>query len=136
MNTIRKTARIGLFLLLTILSLGVVSCTVNANKEQKSTKVQLSAMELDMGNVKLNTLVKKELELTNIGDEPLTIYNIKTSCGCTEVEWEHKPIRPHKSTRVCVSYKDKYPGYIHKTITIYGNLAEPIIVSLKGELIE
>lgn len=98
--------------------------------------MQLSHQSIDLGDVKINTEVFFDLKVTNNGKNPLTIYRVSTSCGCTEVEWEKKPLRPNKSSIIKVKYKDKYPGYIHKTLTIYGNMAAPVVVNIKGELIE
>lgn len=114
----------------------LVSCNSTSNKQASKTSIALSTEEIDLGEVKLNTEVEYELSFVNSGEVPLTIYRVATSCGCTEVEWSQKPIRPQKSSVIKIKYKDKYPGFIHKTITIYGNLEEPIEVKLKGELIE
>lgn len=107
-----------------------------ATSEQQKTRAVLSADEINLGEVKINTLKEVELTLSNTGEVPLTVYRVATSCGCTEVEWDRKPVKPHKTKTIKIKYKDKYPGYIHKTVTIYGNTEQPIVAKLSGELIE
>jgi hypothetical protein len=123
-----------LFLLL-LMSL-CMSCVSGGQGTSKVTTIKLSHQSIDLGKVKINTEVYFDLKVSNSGENPLTIYRVNTSCGCTEVEWEKKPLRPHKTSHIKVKYKDKYPGYIHKTLTIYANIKAPILVQLKGELIE
>ncbi len=123
------------FAILSLMTM-LCSCGSTSNKSASKTSITLSAEEIDLGEVNVNTEVVHELSVVNTGEVPLIIYRIATSCGCTEVEWTQKPIKPQKSSIIKVKYKDKYPGYIHKTITIYGNLEKPLVVKLKGELTE
>ena len=115
---------------------GISACHTDTSSAAKHTIIELSKTEIDLGKITVNTAVEYELSFVNTGEVPLTIYRVTTSCGCTEVEWSPKPIKPQKSSMIKVKYKDKYPGYIHKTITIYGNIEKPIEVRLKGELID
>lgn len=112
------------------------SCVSGEQGAAKMTSIQLSEQSLDLGDVKINTEVEFDFEITNSGEYSLTIYRVGTSCGCTEVEWTQKIIRPQKSSVIKIKYKDKYPGFIRKTITVYGNIAKPVVVNLTGELIE
>jgi len=114
----------------------LISCSSTSSKQARKTSITLSTKAIDLGKVQVNTEVEYELSFVNTGEVPFTIYRITTSCGCTEVEWTQKPIKPNKSSIIKVKYQDKYPGYIHKTITIYGNIPKPLEVKLKGELIE
>ncbi len=113
-----------------------VSCSNGTQTKSQTTSIILSDSEIDLGKVKINTLKESEFTITNVGNVHLTIYQMATSCGCTEVEWTQKPIKPSKSTTIKLKYYDKYPGFFHKTITIYANTDKPVEVKIKGELIE
>ena len=124
-----------LFSLILILLLST-SCIKNSNIQSKHTHIETSCSEIDLGQVKVNEECLYDLEIKNVGKTPLNLYQVKTSCGCTETEWSRRPVRPGKSCTIKIKYKDKYPGYIHKTLTIYGNIDKPLEVNIKGELIE
>lgn len=134
MKSIHYISRTIILLVLVLCS----ACTTGGQRSvnAKPTILKLSHEVIDFGKVKINTEVTTDLLVTNVGQTALTIYRVNTSCGCTEVEWDKKPVRPSKSSIIKVNYKDKYPGYIHKTITIHANLEKPITLELKGELVE
>ena len=53
------------------------ACTFSKPSEKKTTSIDLSCTELNLGKVKLNTDVQKEIIITNEGNEAFTIYNDK-----------------------------------------------------------
>lgn len=61
----------------------------------------------------------------NIGTRELIISNIETSCGCTAVEWDKKPIGVGKESKLTVQFdsKGRY-GKQYKVITIFCNTLE------------
>ena len=68
--------------------------------------------------------------LTNTGQEPIAIFEVVTSCGCTNVVWTKEPIQPGKTGTVSATYSVKRPvilrmrGVVHekkKTLSeLYG----------------
>ncbi len=61
------------------------------------------------------------LTFTNDGASPLTITDIKKSCGCTTPEWPKEPIKPGKTGQIKVAYDISRIGIISKTITVITN---------------
>ncbi len=49
---------------------------------------------VDVGTMRAGEVVKYDARLRNTGTEPLVIKDISTSCGCTQVEYDKKPIAP------------------------------------------
>ena len=47
---------------------------------------------VNIGKVRAGEIVQYDAWLRNTGEVPLVIINVETSCGCTSVEYEHKPI--------------------------------------------
>ncbi|WP_256448738.1 DUF1573 domain-containing protein [Proteiniphilum propionicum] len=55
------------------------------------------------------------------------------SCGCTQIEYEKKPILPDRTTRISITYNVDDRGYFNKTVSVYGNTDNsPLIIRLKG----
>lgn len=101
----------------------------------KKTDIEFSDNEIDLGTIKQGVPKTISIPFTNTGDHPLVIYNVETSCGCTEVQWPEKPVRPQKHAEISVSYDAKLPGRFIKTITIYGNFKDGSKrIQIKGEV--
>lgn len=72
-------------------------------------------------------------EFTNIGDAPLMIKHIKSSCGCAVPQKPEKPIMPGEKGQISVSYDTKRPGGFSKSITIFSNAKrERLSLKIKG----
>jgi hypothetical protein len=70
---------------------------------------------------------------TNIGDKPLFIEKIKSSCGCTIPKKPEQPIMPGEKGEIKVSYDTKRVGGFSKSITIFSNAKNPRkAIKIKG----
>lgn len=59
---------------------------------------------------------------TNNSMTPITLRNVKASCGCTTPEWSKEPVKPGETGKITVSYATKgRPGTFQKSITITAN---------------
>ncbi len=57
--------------------------------------------------------------LYNDGKTPLTITNVKASCGCTTPNWTKEPIGAGKTGTITVAYNPKgRPGKFNKSVTV------------------
>ena len=69
----------------------------------------------------------------NIGDQPLIIKNIQSSCGCTVPKKPEEPIMPGKTGEIKVSYDTKRVGGFSKAITIFSNAKNARkVIKIKG----
>ena len=70
----------------------------------------------------------------NTGEEPLTIFAVVSSCGCTGAEWTRESIAPGDRGVVSVTYtNDEGPYPFDKTLTVYTSAQKkPVILLLKG----
>lgn len=91
--------------------------------------------EYDFGIIPFNVPAKAGIVVKNIGDKPLVINNVTTSCGCAVPEWSGKPVAPGQKTTISVTYDAKLMGHFFRTVSIYCN-AEPYLFeySLVGEV--
>lgn len=68
---------------------------------------------------------KRTLLFTNIGNAPLMITSVKSSCGClVPVYWPKQPVDPGKTDSVVITYDLTRIGRINKTITVTANEVE------------
>lgn len=68
--------------------------------------------------------------VTNTGNKPLVLSDVKASCGCTTPSKPEGPIAPGKSDKIEVGFKPNGKGVSEKTITITAN-TEPRITVVK-----
>ena len=79
-------------------------------------------MEHDFGKVKEGDVVNYEFKFQNKGSLPLTIKDIKTSCGCTAAVVSEKNIDPGKSGTIKVGLDtENRQGRMSRTITVISN---------------
>ena len=76
---------------------------------------------INYGKIQKGSNGERVFVFTNIGEEPLIIENIKSSCGCTVPKKPEKPIMPGEKGEIKVSYDTKRVGGFSKQITISSN---------------
>ena len=59
--------------------------------------------------------------ITNTGNKPLVLTNVKASCGCTTPEWSKDPILPGKTAQIKVGYNTGIKGSFNKVIEVFSN---------------
>ena len=85
--------------------------------------IQVSEKEFDAGTIKEGVvkIIQHKFIIKNIGDEPLIIDKVRTSCGCAVVEYD-SIIRPGKSGIVEPKVDlTGFTGPITKTVRIFSN---------------
>jgi hypothetical protein len=89
----------------------------------------------DFGDISINdgpqTCV---FTVKNIGKEPIAIYEVVTSCGCTDAQWTREPIQPGKTGTITGTYKNEDgPVPFDKTLTVYiAGVGKPVILRMRG----
>jgi len=75
-------------------------------------------------------------EMRNSGNQPLTIKDVRTSCGCTTVDWPATAIAAGKNFQITVRYDAQTMGHFNKQIGIESNAADTMMVlSLHGVVV-
>ena len=99
-------------------------------------KMEFVTETVDYGEIAKGSDGIRVFEFTNVGDEPLIISKVKSSCGCTVPKKPDGPIAPGESSTIEVKYDTKRVGPIRKTITVYSNADEPIkSLKIKGKIL-
>lgn len=70
----------------------------------------------------------------NTGQKPAVIYNVVSTCGCTDVSWTREPIMPGKSGKISATYSNDEGAYpFDKTLTVYlSDAKKPVTLKLRG----
>ncbi len=122
-----------------ILSLFAVMMFGVSAMAQTGPKIEFKEETIDYGTVtKGEDTGLRVFEFKNIGDAPLIINDVKSSCGCTVPTKPQEPIMPGKTGKIEVQY-NMNPGPISKTITVQSNAVNKdsgiIPLRIKGNVI-
>jgi hypothetical protein len=99
------------------------------------TKNEVTDTLICFGIIQHNIPKDTCFRIKNIGDKPLIIQNVETSCGCTVPVWTKKPIGIGEQGQIKITYDAKYPGHFYKTITVYSNIPEGTVqLYIEGEV--
>ncbi len=110
---------------------------MTAAQAQKVAKMEFKSETIDYGEIKKGSDGVRVFEVKNIGDAPLIIEDVKSSCGCTVPKKPENPIMPGESGEIQVKYDTKRVGPIRKTVTVYSNSSEPVkALKIKGAVID
>lgn len=111
--------------LLVLLFVGVLISYAQEFKFEQET--------INYGKVEQSSDGVRVFEFTNIGDAPLLIKDIKSSCGCAVPQKPEKPIMPGEKGQISVSYDTRRLGAFSKAITIFSNAKrERMSIKIKG----
>ena len=113
----------------------VLSCGSLSAQVKIGDSIEVDKITHNFGDVLLGSgPVSCEYTITNIADDPCVIYNVVTSCGCTEAEWTRQPLKKGEQGKISVTYSnDEGPFPFDKSITVYlSSIKKPVILKLKG----
>ena len=117
----------------------IMAFGVSAQQTQQPQVVEIAEKTYDFGVIKEEDgRVSHVFTLKNITDGPITLKNVRASCGCTTPSWNREPIAPGKEAQITVTYNAAgRPGAFHKSITVtLSNGAEDFtqILFIKGKV--
>ena len=93
----------------------------------------------DFGDISMNDGPQTcTFTVKNIGQENIAIYEVVTSCGCTDAQWTREPLQPGKTGTISATYKNEDgPVPFDKTLTVYiAGVGKPVILRLRGTVHE
>lgn len=110
---------------------------VSVTKEDPVKKIELGWSETihDFAEIPVGTPVTAKFEFTNKGNEPVTVYRVKSSCGCTVANYSKNPVLPGKKGEVSATYNAAKQGPFNKSVTVYMNDGSHYRLSLKGKVV-
>lgn len=126
-------------LLMILASTFMLSCLDAAAQEKISSDITIDKTVHNFGDILLGSgPVSCTFKITNTGSKPAVIYNVTTTCGCTDVDWTKEPIRPGQTGKISVTYSnDEGPYPFDKSLTVYlSSIRKPVILKLRGVSLE
>lgn len=132
---------------LLLVAAGIASCgSRNANSapvaqlvtvedSQAPETVEFDKTVHDFGDVSVTDgPLSCTFTLTNKGTEPISIYEVVSSCGCTDVKWTKGTLAPGQSGSISATYKNEDgPLPFDKTLTVYiSGVKRPVVLRLRG----
>jgi hypothetical protein len=85
-------------------------------------KIQFEDLKWDFGNKKEGEVLTHKFRFENIGDEPLVIARVRTSCGCAAAILSKKELNPGEKGEIEVKFNTRgYYGDQNKFIYVESN---------------
>lgn len=89
------------------------------------TEIEFENKLFDFGTILEGEQVSYTFKFKNIGDLPLLIKEVNTSCGCTVPEYDKKPIEPSQSGSINVKFDSNgKKGTQYKTVRVISNTVQ------------
>jgi|SRR5690606_1864818 len=100
-------------------------------------KMEFKSEVIDYGEIQKGADGLRTFVFTNVGDAPLDISRVSSSCGCTVPKKPENPILPGETGEIQVKYDTGIVGPIRKTITVYSNADVPAkSLKIKGKVLD
>ena len=125
--------------LLSIFSIIFLSIFTAFAQENISDGLEIDKTVHNFGDIQLKSgPVSCTFTITNTSDKPAVIYNVVSTCGCTDVQWTREPLMPGKKGKISVTYSnDEGPYPFDKTLTVYiSDTKKPVLLKVRGVCIE
>jgi hypothetical protein len=115
----------------------ILGISVAVNAQSKPAEFKFEKETHDFGKIPVNKPATFEFKYTNIGDQPLIITKVETTCGCTVPEYTQIPVKKGDSGSIKVTYNPTGGALpFSKSITITSNAKTTTkVLYIKGETV-
>lgn len=89
--------------------------------------------EISLGEVALGETRTAALRARNTMSEPLVVTDVVTSCGCTQVEWDRRPVPPGGEVEFRIRFTAEQAGAFYKKIAVrHSGSPRPVSFAIEG----
>ena len=100
-----------------------------------ATKKTVDRTEYDFGAFSMSERQECIFRITNSGSSLLMVQDVVTSCGCTKVEYDKRPVPPGQTMDLKVKYEAEESGHFAKVVTVYSNAeTSPVRLRITGNV--
>lgn len=134
-----KTVYMKQLIIISILSIVAIGCNNASEQEAKEEgqEIFFSKTTHDYGEIQKGADGKYAFTFKNIGDKPIVINKVRTTCGCTATQWSGDPIEPGESGEITIRYNTALTGSFMKSSYVYSTAANsPVKLTVKGKVID
>ncbi len=105
-----------------LILLSMVAFAQEESTPLSGPKIYFSETSFDFGDITQGDRVEHVFEFENVGNEPLILSDVRTTCGCTAPEWPREPVIPGAKSMVRVVFNSAGKiGMQNKVITVMSN---------------
>lgn len=123
-------------LIFTIVSTFCYAQQIESNVTMDAPVFKFETKTINYGKILKDSDGIRTFEFMNIGNSPLVITKVSSSCGCMIPKMPEDPIMPGGKGEIQVEYDTKRLGRISKSIYVMSNASEPrLILKIKGEVV-
>lgn len=118
-----------------IIILSVLTCCYAAAQTKVGGLVEFDRTVYDFGDIQISQgAVSCSYHVRNISAKDVTIFNVISSCGCTEASWTKETLKPGGTGTITATYKNEDGPYpFDKTLTVYiSDLKQPVVLRFRG----
>ena len=114
--------------------LGVSAATF---AQSKPAEFKFEKETHDFGKIPMTSPATVEFKFTNVGDQPLILTKVESTCGCTVPDYTKTPIKSGETGTIKVTYTPAgSPLPFSKSVTISSNAKTPVkVLYIKGETV-
>ncbi|WP_432713481.1 DUF1573 domain-containing protein [Pedobacter sp.] len=115
----------------------VLGIALSSKAQNKPAEFKFDKETYNFGKIPSNKPATVEFTFTNIGDTPLIISNVETTCGCTVPEYTKTPIKKGETGVIKVTYNPTGAALpFSKSISLTSNAKTPTkVLYIKGETV-
>jgi len=115
----------------------VLGIALTTQAQSKPAEFKFEKETHNFGKIPSNKPATVEFKFTNIGDTPLIITNVETTCGCTVPEYTKTPIQKGDTGIIKVTYNPTGTALpFSKSISVTSNAKTPTkVLYIKGETV-
>lgn len=115
-----------------LVSIAILFVVITVNAQEFEFKTET----IDFGKITKGSDGIRVFEFTNVGDAPLIIKRVQSTCGCAVPKKTEKPVMPNEKGFISVSYDTNRIGGFSKAVTVYSNAKkERKMLKIKGYVI-
>lgn len=116
----------------TLFTIAILLAAITTNAQEAKFEEET----IDFGEIAKGSNGTRIFEFTNVGDAPLIIKTVQSTCGCTIPKKPEKEIMPNEKGSIAVSYDTNRIGRFSKSVTVYSNgKSERKILRIKGNVV-
>lgn len=120
-------------IVLAIFAVAVVQAT-----EPEGAKIALATQLIDLGELSQKAPKQRvDVEYTNMGDLPLVVLEVRTSCTCTTTRYERKKVMPGEKGIITIEMEPKKApeGSFYRVLQVLSTAKDgPANIVLKAEI--
>ena len=91
----------------------------------------------DYGEIEQDSDGTWSFAFKNLGETAFVINRVRSTCGCTVVDWPKEPFEPGTTGKITVKYNTATTGSFMKSVIVYSTAANsPVKLQIRGKVVE